>query len=120
MRLMLRRKSETHKYAHIEQVYRQLKQNHEDRKDYERASDFHFGEKEMRCKNPDTLVGLRFWLNFDWLVSGYGERWFRALFWTAVVLVFTTFSYLKWGLLHLKDKDISVDCHTYGKPDRTA
>src|SRR5208283_3362848 len=41
-------------WSHIEQLYRQLKQNYEDRKDYERASDFHYGEKEMRRSNPDT------------------------------------------------------------------
>lgn len=49
-----RRKGETHKYPHIEQLYRQLKQNCEDRRDYERASDFHYGEKQMRRKNKEV------------------------------------------------------------------
>jgi uncharacterized protein YjbI with pentapeptide repeats len=51
-------------YSHLERLYRELKQNCEDRKDYERASDFHYGEKEMRRQNPETkpLLKLVLWL----------------------------------------------------------
>jgi uncharacterized protein YjbI with pentapeptide repeats len=90
-------------YDHVEQLYRQLKQNYEDRRDYERASDFHYGEKEMRRKNPKTRPGLRFLLTLYWLISGYGERWGLPLIWMGGLIVASTLSYLRWGLLRFKD-----------------
>jgi uncharacterized protein YjbI with pentapeptide repeats len=65
--------------AHLERLYRELKQNCEDRHDYEGASDFHYGEKEMRRQNPKTAKPLRWvlWL-YRW-ISGYGEDYVRAL-----------------------------------------
>jgi uncharacterized protein YjbI with pentapeptide repeats len=86
-------------WHHIEQIYRQLKQNYEDRKDYERASDFHYGEKEMRRRNPETSRGLKFWLTLYWLMSGYGERWLRPLMWAAGLFLVSTLCYLHWDLL---------------------
>ena len=90
--------SESRAWAHIEQLYRQLKQNYEDRKDYERAGDFHYGEKEMRRRNPDTSRGLWCWLTMYLLVSGYGERWVRPLLWAAGLLVVCAALYLFLGL----------------------
>ncbi|MBI2174243.1 MAG: pentapeptide repeat-containing protein [Candidatus Omnitrophica bacterium] len=89
-------------WARIEWVYRELKQNYEDRRDYERAGDFHYGEKEMRRQNPETPVVLRFLLTLYWLFSGYGERYIRPLIWAGVLLMLSTFSYL---VLGLKPKD---------------
>jgi uncharacterized protein YjbI with pentapeptide repeats len=100
---------ETRDWRHIEHLYRQLKQNYEERKDYERAGDFHYGEKEMRRKNKETHSGLRFLLTVYWLISGYGERWIRPLLWTSVVLVASALSYLLWGLLRVKDAGSVVD-----------
>jgi uncharacterized protein YjbI with pentapeptide repeats len=37
-----------------ERLYRELKQNYEDHHDYERAGDFHYGEKHMRRRSADT------------------------------------------------------------------
>jgi hypothetical protein len=91
-------KGETDKYPHIEQLYRQLKQNYEDRKDYERAGDFHYGEKEMRRRNPDTSWGLLCWLTLYLLVSGYGERWVRPLVCAAGLLLVCAVLYLYLGL----------------------
>jgi len=91
---------ETRAYAHIERLYRQLKQNYEDQKDYERASDFHYGEKEMRRANKKgSPRGLRLLLTLYWLLSGYGERWVRPLMWAAVVFGVTTFNYWWWDFL---------------------
>ncbi len=95
---------ETRQWSHIERVYRELKQNYEDRRDYERARDFHYGEKEMRRKNPKASRGLRFLLTLYWAVSGYGERLLRPLLWAVGVLVVSTSCYLWWGLLHFKAK----------------
>jgi uncharacterized protein YjbI with pentapeptide repeats len=100
---------ETRDWRHIEHLYRQLKQNYEERKDYERAGDFHYGEKEMRRRNKDISWGLWFWLTMYWLVSGYGERWVRPLLWTAGVLLASTLSYPWWGILRVKDTGQIVD-----------
>lgn len=91
-------KGQTREWPHIERVYRELKQNCEDRKDYERASDFHYGEKEMRRKNPGTSWGSWCWLTLYWLVSGYGERYWRPLYWAAGLLFASAGLYLCLGL----------------------
>ncbi len=91
---------ETRQWSHIERVYRQLKQNYEERRDYERACDFHYGEKEMRRKNPETAAWLRrvLWL-YRW-AGGYGERCLPPLFWTGCLFLASTLGYLWWGLCH--------------------
>jgi uncharacterized protein YjbI with pentapeptide repeats len=77
----------TRLWSQIERLYRELKQNYEDRRDYERAGDFHYGEKEMRRQNPETPSGLRFFLTLYWLFSGYGERYRRRLIWAGLLFV---------------------------------
>lgn len=90
--------NETRRWEHIERLYRELKQNYEDRRDYERAGDFHYGEKEMRRKNPDTPVLLRFLLTLYYWVSGYGERYIRPLLWFLGLLGASTYEYLILGI----------------------
>jgi uncharacterized protein YjbI with pentapeptide repeats len=92
------KKSRDYPYGHIEPLYRELKQNYEDRKDFERASDFHYGEKEMRRKNPDTPLRLKIPLYAYWLVSGYGERYLRSLLSICVVVLLSMIGYLAFGL----------------------
>ncbi len=86
-------------WARIEQLYRELKQNYEDRRDYERAGDFHYGEKEMRRRNPETPTGARFLLTLYWLLSGYGERYLRPLMWAGILFAVCTFGYVVLGLI---------------------
>jgi hypothetical protein len=88
----------TQSWPHVERLYRELKQNYKDRREYVRASDFHYGRKEMLRKNPETNKALRFLITLYWLVSGYGERWIRPLIWAAVVLLLCALSYLCLGL----------------------
>jgi len=94
-------------WAHIERVYRELKQNFDDRRDYERVGDFHYGEKEMRRKDAKDR-GPRFWglramlFLYCW-VGGYGERWFRPFMSAVVLLVASTWCYLHWDLLRIKE-----------------
>jgi uncharacterized protein YjbI with pentapeptide repeats len=95
----------------VERLYRQLKQNYEDRRDYERASDFHYGEKEMRRCNPQTALTLRCFLMLYWLLSGYGERYLRPLISAAILLIISTFFYLKLGL-HFKTTTIPLSIST--------
>jgi uncharacterized protein YjbI with pentapeptide repeats len=85
-------------FLHIEQLYRQLKQNYEDRRDYERARDFHFGEKEMRRKNPKASCALKSLLWLYRLVAGYGESASRAFVSAVALLVACTVLYLCLGL----------------------
>jgi hypothetical protein len=85
-------------WSRIEHLYRQLKQNYEDQRDYERAGDFHYGEKEMRRKNPELSWGLWLLLTLYWLVSGYGERFLQPLLWAAGLFVVSTVLYLSLGL----------------------
>lgn len=85
-------------YSRIERLYRELKQNYIDRRDYERAGDFHYGEKEMRRNNPETPRILRFFLILYWAISGYGERYVRPLIWAGLLLVGCAFLYLQLGL----------------------
>ena len=96
-------RNKTDDWAHVESLYRQLKQNYEDRKDYERARDFHYGEKEMRRKNPKTSRGLCFLLTLYWAVSGYGERFLRPFISLGIVLLISMTCYLSpWFELKLK------------------
>jgi len=101
-------------WAQIEQVYRQLKQNYEDRRDYERASDFHYGEKQMRRRNPETPLGLRCLLTLYWLASGYGERVLRPLICAAVVFFVSMGSYLWLGLSPKDNPFRALDLMSWG------
>ena len=83
-------------WSQIERLYRELKQNYEDRRDYERGGDFHYGEKEMRRQNPDTAWGLRLVLTLYWLFSGSGERFGPPLLWAGFLFVGSTIGYM-WG-----------------------
>jgi len=89
---------ETRQWPHIERVYRELKQNCEERRDYERAREFHYGEKEMRRKNPETSRGLWLLLTLYRWVSGYGERCLPPLLWAGLIFIGSTLLYLWLGL----------------------
>jgi hypothetical protein len=88
----------TRPWPKLERLYRELKQNHEDRRDYDRAGDFHYGEKEIRRQNPDTAWGLWFFLTLYRWFSGYGERYLPPLLWAGLLFVGSTFGYMLWGL----------------------
>lgn len=89
---------EQRQWAQIEELYRQLKQNYEERRDYERAGHFHVGEKEMRLRNPSTRIDLRILLALYKGISGYGENYRRPFFWLVVLLLITSGTALVHGL----------------------
>jgi uncharacterized protein YjbI with pentapeptide repeats len=91
-------KGKTREWAHVEQLYRQLKQNYEDRRDYARAGDFHYGEKEMRRRNPHTPSWLRWLLKVYRCVGGYGERCLPPFLWSIGLFVVCAGLYLCFGL----------------------
>jgi hypothetical protein len=83
----------------LERLYRELKQNYDDRRNYPRAGDFHYGEKEMQRRNPATPWTLKVFLWLYRLVSGYGERLLRPLLCALVLLIGGTVAYLLCGLV---------------------
>ncbi|MCQ4574211.1 MAG: pentapeptide repeat-containing protein [Candidatus Brocadiales bacterium] len=80
-------------YEPVRRLYLELKKNFEDKKDWNRAGDFHFGEMECGRKMygwsivEGVLFNLYFW------ASGYGERPLRALG-VFLILVFLVFPLL--------------------------
>ena len=78
----------------LERLYRELKQNYEDRRDYARADDFHFREKEMQRQSPETQPFHRRLLALYWLFSGYGERVIRPMGWLIFLVVISGAVYL--------------------------
>lgn len=95
-------------FINKERIYRDLKNNYQNDKDWERAGDFHYGEKEMRRKNPNTDLIHRFFLTLYWILSGYGERYLRPLFWTIFILLVSTIGYLMFGIAPDGDKDLAL------------
>jgi len=62
------------RYDTLEELYRNLKQNYTDRRDFLKAGYFHYGEKETIRKNPRTSNSVKSLLFLYRLISGYGER----------------------------------------------
>lgn len=87
----------------VERIYRELKVNYEAHKNFPDAGHFHYGEMQMRrfAKSPRKIAGLprRTILSLEgwyWLLSGYGERPWRAM--TAFLLVIIGFAAIYSGL----------------------
>ena len=87
----------------IASIYRALRKGKEDTKDEPGATDFYYGEMEMRRRatkrnsepgqsSSYTPFVERMILHAYWLVSGYGLRAWRALI--AVLLALVLFAYL--------------------------
>lgn len=73
------RKEKKGSYAEIELIYQQLKSNYEDKKDFKRVGDFHYGEMDMhRMASPWKRRFPFSWYNLYWALNGYGERPLRA------------------------------------------
>jgi hypothetical protein len=77
-------------WSDVERLYRQLKQNHEDKRDFERAGQFHVGEKEMRLRNLATSRSLRILLALYKLTSGYGESYLLPFCWLVGLVAFVS------------------------------
>jgi uncharacterized protein YjbI with pentapeptide repeats len=85
-------------WGSIERLYRELKRQHDDGRDYQKAGDFHYGEKEMQRRNPRTPWNQKAVLLAYKCASGYGETYFLPLLWGAVVLLGSAALYLSSGL----------------------
>ncbi|MEW6660216.1 MAG: hypothetical protein AB1424_16335 [Thermodesulfobacteriota bacterium] len=65
-------------FAPAERLYRQLKANYEEERDFKRVGDFHYGEMEMHRRGSPWRQWGPSWYNFYRVLSGYGERPLRA------------------------------------------
>ncbi len=72
-------------WTRLSRAYRDLKNAYEGNKDYIYASDFHYAEKELRRINHEVPRPTRFQLQLYWLVSGYGERVLRPVWWFLLI-----------------------------------
>jgi uncharacterized protein YjbI with pentapeptide repeats len=82
----------------LEALYRELKQNYEQRRDYATGGDFHVAEKDMRLANPRTPWHMRALLRLYRAVSLYGEDYRRAGAWTLGLWVAVSIAALWMGL----------------------
>lgn len=87
----------------IKHAYRQLKQSHEDNRDYTRSNDFYFGEMEMRrLRKPNAIQRNIFsWIALYRWISGYGQIWQNSLFFIAVCLLVLPLLFPVTGLLYI-------------------
>jgi hypothetical protein len=84
----------------ISALYRALRKSHEDFNNYPEATDFYYGEMEMRRRGLPWGFE-RLLLTAYWLLSGYGTRASRAFF-AFAVLVIAGAGCLAWfGLQHV-------------------
>jgi hypothetical protein len=76
----------------LARIYRGLRKSLEESRDYAGASDFYYGEMEMRLRTDLTPIADRTILAVYWLLSGYGLRASRSLL--ALVVTLAVFSVL--------------------------
>jgi uncharacterized protein YjbI with pentapeptide repeats len=84
-------------WPRLEVLYRGLKQAYEDQRDFGRAGDFHYREKEIKRLNPKTPRPKWFLLSAYYAFSGYGER-LRAGGWFVALVLFCAITTLAIGL----------------------
>jgi uncharacterized protein YjbI with pentapeptide repeats len=78
-------------YAQVEELYRSIKLNYEEKGDLKNSGDFHYGEMEMHRMGSTWRRRFPFsWYNLYWALNGYGERPLRALIWFGVFLLTLT------------------------------
>lgn len=80
-------------WALLSRAYRDLKTAYEENKDYIYASDFHYAEKEFRRINYEVPRQIRIQLQLYWLVSGYGERVLRPIWWFLLIWILGAIPY---------------------------
>lgn len=80
-------------WALLSRAYRDLKTAYEGNKDYIYASDFHYAEKEFRRINYEVPRQIRIQLQLYWLVSGYGERVLRPIWWFLLIWILRAIPY---------------------------
>jgi len=85
----------------FEKLYRELRFNYENRKEYMYAGDFHYWEKENILKNPNTHWGNKIILFLYKFFSGYSESVFLPILWLFVICIGFAFLYIYLGSFEL-------------------
>lgn len=101
-------------WTKLSRAYRDLKAAYEGNHDYIYASDFHFAEKELRRINHEVPRHTRFQLQLYWLVSGYGERVLRPIWWFLAIWLLGALPYYLWGTPP-ENQRISISVQTTAK-----
>lgn len=83
-------------FAHVEILYRQLKRNFEEKRDYDRAGDFHFGEMEMKRRQQRRFQRYLSLTAMYKYISGYGQKWMRAISWFVSFLIMFSILNSQW------------------------
>jgi uncharacterized protein YjbI with pentapeptide repeats len=73
--------------AQVASVYRSLRKSVEEQSDEPGACDYYYGEMEMRRIDRTKSPWERMLVWLYWVVSGYGLRGFRSLFWLLCALL---------------------------------
>jgi len=94
--------------AQLAPVYRALRKSYEDNKNEPGASDFYYGEMEMRRRATATPRAERHLLTAYWALSGYGLRALRAALWLVAAMSTTLLSLMLWGLPADDSKQIAT------------
>ncbi|WP_263835317.1 hypothetical protein [Salinibacter sp.] len=85
-------------WSEIERIYRQLKQNFEERSNFYQAGHFHIGEKEMQLRRAEACSGRKAMLKAYRYISIYGERASPAAITTLLFILLFTVAYSLTGL----------------------
>lgn len=112
-------KADDREYRLIAELYQQLKKNYDDRKDYQTAGDFHYGEMEMkrlssRWRNPiprwlHRNLGLVAWYKY---ASRYGESYVWPGFFLVVILLTFALLYPVVGLRYNSGRESNSQSST--------
>lgn len=97
----------------IERLYRELKQNLEERRNYPAAGDFHVGEKKMMRRTTGS-EGRRFMLWVYEKVSLYGERATPAFIILGVTIFAFAALYAIGGIEPINGASIKSPIHEFG------
>lgn len=107
-------------WALLSRAYRDLKTAYEGNKDYIYASDFHYAEKEFRRINYEVPRQIRIQLQLYWLVSGYGERVLRPIWWFLLIWILGAIPYACSDNVTLKpDPPSQQNEQASGRPNST-
>ena len=95
-RIEFRRHERETKCLEAGKIYSHLKKNYEENREFKSAGHFHYGELEMARMSHRTWLGrlLFSWDALYWLISGYGERFYRSL--AILLLLLGAFAGLYW------------------------
>jgi hypothetical protein len=83
-------------FSQLETIYRDLKQNMQNHGDYVKAGEFYYREMEMRRKGSSKIN--RWWLEIYRFLAGYGEKPYRVVRNSLLVILLAAVLFFFWGV----------------------